>query len=55
MLSGSGRDGIVSESEETGEDVWSVSQVLSFAENGRVQDGGVWNSKNALTGFEKLV
>ena len=50
--------------ELTGVDDWSVNQVLSFNVNGspvadcvwvRVDlEGGVENSRNALTGFEKL-
>ena len=60
-----GLAGKVSEIELTGVEVWSVSHVLSFRENGSfgvaeifvrgVWISGVWNSKNALTGFEKLV
>ena len=45
-------------SEVTGEDACSVSQVLIFIGNKRETADfvlGVENSKNVLTGFEKLV
>ena len=53
-----GNGGKVMASEVTGEEACSVSQVLIFIGNKRETADfvlGVENSKNVLTGFEKLV